>query len=49
MDTVIVIHKHVHILPHVELLAAYLVILYDLMYRSKEISHHEGKRSDVCM
>lgn len=42
-------HSQTYILPHVELLVAYLVILYDLMYRSKEISHHEGKRSDVCM
>ena len=35
--------------PHVELLAAYLAILYDLMCQLKETGHREGKRSDVCM
>ena len=43
------INEHVHFLPRVELLAAYLAILYDLMCQLKEIGHHEGRRSDVCM
>ena len=43
------IHEYVYFLPRVELLAAYLAILYDLMCQLKEIGHHEGRRSDVCM